>query len=70
MLCLKRKQGEGITVDGPAEIIVQKIKGNSVRIGILASDGVRILRTELVQLSGDGDADSGEQSGDEENKAA
>lgn len=48
MLCLSRKEGESIRVDGPCVITVQEIDSLSrVRIGIEADRTVAIVRTEL-----------------------
>lgn len=48
MLVLTRGQGESITSDGPMEIRVLRVRGNKVRIGIVADKRVHVLRTELA----------------------
>jgi len=48
MLVLSRKVGEEIIVDNRITIVVTKVKGNSVQIGINAPKEVPILRGELV----------------------
>lgn len=47
MLVLTRKQRQQISVGDNITITVLKVKGQAVRIGIEAPDGVRILRAEL-----------------------
>ena len=55
MLCLSRKAGERITLTGGGgicdkfliEVTVVAIKGNVVRLGFVAPDSVKILRSEL-----------------------
>ena len=47
MLVLTRKQRQQITIGDNITITVLKVKGQAVRIGIEAPDGVRILRAEL-----------------------
>lgn len=49
MLVLTRKESEAIEVSGPARIVVQRIKGGRVRIGIEAAPTTRVLRGELVE---------------------
>lgn len=47
MLVLTRKQRQQITIGDNITITVLRVKGQAVRIGIEAPDGVRILRAEL-----------------------
>ena len=47
MLVLTRKVGEKVIIDGGIEVIVTKVEGNKVRIGISAPPDVRIDRAEL-----------------------
>jgi carbon storage regulator CsrA len=47
MLVLTRKQRQQITIGDNITITVLRVKGQAVRIGIEAPDGVRILRSEL-----------------------
>ena len=47
MLVLTRKQRQQITIGENITITVLRIKGQAVRIGIEAPEGVRILRAEL-----------------------
>ena len=55
MLVLSRRLNERIVLPGlNVTIEVVSIKGNSVRLGITAPDGVTILREELL----DGPADA------------
>jgi len=57
MLCLGRKAGEVIVVDGPCRIVVVRTRSDQVRLGIEADCGVKILRGELVSP----EKDDGEQ---------
>lgn len=47
MLCLSRKQGEAILIDGGIRIVVSRVEGNRVSIGIDAPESVRVRRAEL-----------------------
>jgi len=47
MLVLSRKLGEQILIDD-VKVTVVKLAGNRVALGIEAPDGVRILRSELL----------------------
>lgn len=49
MLVLTRKETEAIEISGPARIVVQRIKGGRVRIGIEAAATTRVLRGELLE---------------------
>ena len=49
MLVLSRKKSEFIDIGGGISICVVAIKGDTVRIGIKAPDGVGIFRRELVE---------------------
>ncbi len=49
MLCLGRRVGESITVDGPCVIVINSIRRNhSVAVGIEADLSVKIMRSELL----------------------
>jgi carbon storage regulator CsrA len=47
MLVLSRKVGERLVIDGNITVVVTKVAGNRVTIGIEAPDIVRIVRGEL-----------------------
>lgn len=47
MLVLSRKAGERIKIGDNIVVIVNRVRGNAVQIGIEAPRDVRILRTEL-----------------------
>jgi carbon storage regulator len=47
MLVLSRKIGEAINIGDQIKVMVVKLRGNSVRIGIEAPKKVRIIRREL-----------------------
>jgi carbon storage regulator len=49
MLVLTRKSEEAIKLGDSITITVVEIKGNKVRLGIDAPDGVRIYRKELFE---------------------
>lgn len=54
MLVLSRKKSEKIVVTGPCEIEVSKLSGSRVVLGFTATDGVKILRAELMEKARDG----------------
>jgi carbon storage regulator len=47
MLVLSRKVGEKLVIDGNITIVVNRVAGNRVTIGIDAPDQIRIVRGEL-----------------------
>ncbi len=49
MLVLSRKENESIMIDDQIEIMVVKIQGDKVRIGINAPADVPIHRAELAE---------------------
>lgn len=50
MLVLSRKVGEKIVIDDKVTIIVNRISGGRVSIGIEAPQGVRVVRSELAAI--------------------
>lgn len=54
MLVLSRKLGEEILIGNDVRLVVYRIKGNRVRLGIAAPDGVPVHRAELLGDAGDG----------------
>lgn len=58
MLVLSRKAGEAIQIGENIRIVVSKIEGNQVRIGIEAPSSVSIKRQEICfEMPGDREAD-------------
>ena len=49
MLVLSRKPGERVILGDGIELTVVEVKGNSVRLGIMAPDVVPIRRQEVDQ---------------------
>jgi len=49
MLVLGRKKDEAICLDNGIRILVVDIKGDMVRLGITAPDGVTIMRDEILE---------------------
>lgn len=47
LLVLSRKKEESIMIGENIEIKIVKIEGRSVKIGIIAPKGIRVLRKEL-----------------------
>ena len=47
MLCLSRNEDQEIFIGDDVVGSIIKLKGNTVRVGICAPDGVKILRGEL-----------------------
>ncbi len=50
MLVLSRKIGEVIEIGEGVTVTVVAIQGNRVRLGIVAPEGVRIIRQELADV--------------------
>lgn len=48
MLVLTRKPGESIVIGNGVHVTLLEIRGNRVRLGITAPNGVTIVREELV----------------------
>jgi len=46
-----RKEDEVILMSGGIEILITKITGNQVHLGIKAPDGIKIFRKELLDES-------------------
>ena len=53
MLVLTRRVKEKIVIDGNVTIVIQRISGNRVTVGIEAPDHVRIVRGELERVVND-----------------
>jgi len=53
MLVLGRKVGEKIVIAGEISVTLVQIRGNQVRLGIVAPRGTEILRSELVKIEPD-----------------
>ena len=56
MLLLSRRTGETIQIGDDITVTVLSVKGNQVRIGISAPEGVKILREELIDKQDRADA--------------
>lgn len=69
MLCLNRKAGQSISVDGPAVITITKVAGGRVRVAVEAAASTKILRGELVAIETQ-DNNSGPAAGPESERAA
>lgn len=50
MLVLSRKVGQELVIDGNIRIVVNRVSGNRVTLGITAPDDVRIVRGELEPM--------------------
>ncbi len=50
MLVLSRKPGESVFIGKDISVVVVELKGNRVRIGIDAPEGVHIVREEISKL--------------------
>ena len=50
MLVLSRKVGEEIVIGDNIKLVVSRVRGNRVTIGIDAPDNVRIVRGELEPI--------------------
>lgn len=49
MLVLTRKFGQEIVIGDDIKVVVKAIGSNKVRIGIEAPEGVRIVRSEIME---------------------
>jgi carbon storage regulator len=49
MLCLTRREGEQLVINGNIRIIVNRIYKGRVSLGVIAPDDVRVLRGELCE---------------------
>ena len=49
MLVLNRKEGEGVIIDDNIKIVVLKVKGRQVKIGIEAPKDTKIAREEIAE---------------------
>jgi carbon storage regulator len=49
MIVLGRKVQQRITIGDNIEIVVVKITGNQVSIGVAAPRAIRVVRTELIE---------------------
>jgi carbon storage regulator len=59
MLVLSRRIGEEIVIDGSIRVTVMAIRGNRVRIGIIAPEFVRVDRDEVHMRRSAGIAETG-----------
>ena len=50
MLVLSRKVGQRIVIDENVTIVINKVSGNRVSLGIEAPEDVHIMRGELKQI--------------------
>lgn len=48
MLVLSRKEKEAVHVFGPVKVTVVSVRGNKVKLGFEAADGVQIQREEIL----------------------
>lgn len=55
MLVLSRKIGEEIMIGDDIRLVVYRIQGNRVRLGIMAPEGVPVFRSELLENAGEQD---------------
>lgn len=49
MLILTRRCGETIQIGTGVKVTIMSVKGNQVRVGIQAPEGVTILRSEILE---------------------
>jgi carbon storage regulator len=49
MLVLSRKEAQTIRINDDIEIVVVRVNGNRVKIGVQAPQDVKVLRGELVE---------------------
>lgn len=51
MLVLARRVGEEIVIGDDIHVTVLEVRGNQVRLGVVAPQSVRVLREEIVNRS-------------------
>ncbi len=49
MLVLSRKPGEKIVIGDGIEVVLIEVRGNAVRLGIVAPDNVKVYRQEVLE---------------------
>lgn len=47
MLVLSRKNGQGVKIEGPCEVLVIRAKNGQARLGFIADGKTLILRSEI-----------------------
>jgi carbon storage regulator len=47
MLILTRRKGEEIVIDGSIRVAIVEVRGDKVRLGIIAPEKVRVDRSEI-----------------------
>ena len=52
MLCITRRVGESIHIDGPCIITLVELRRGAAKLGIEADREVRIARSELLDCDG------------------
>jgi carbon storage regulator len=57
MLVLSRKKNEGFYIDDDTFVKVLSIKGNTIRLGIEAPKGKKILRQEIFEAENNGNTE-------------
>lgn len=58
MLVLSRKLGEEILIGDDIRLVVYRIQGNRVRLGIAAPEGIPVHRAELLAVCMDGEPET------------
>jgi len=53
MLVLARRVGESIVIDGHTQVKVIAVQGQTIRLGIVAPDSVRVDRQEVHERRAD-----------------
>lgn len=65
MLVLSRKRDEKIVIADSIEITIIAIRGDKVRLGIVAPRDVRILRGELIDNNHEAENENDSKTGDD-----
>ena len=50
MLVLTRLQEQSVEVDGKCTVKILDVRGNRVKLGFIADDSTKIMRTELIEF--------------------
>lgn len=51
MVVLKRKEGQRIQIGNGISVIIQRVQGTRVVLGVEAPQGVAIIRDELLKIA-------------------
>ena len=53
MLVLTRLQEQSVEVDGKCTVKILDVRGNRVKLGFIADQSTKVMRTEVVEMKDD-----------------